>query len=276
MGWVLWSGTVGFETPLSVRLSAAVAGRYSYVSLSPIDVHRALEKGVTADDLRRRAEDSGVRWIMDPIMNWHAVRRPSRLPHANFSTQAVLGMCEALNAVSMSAIAASTTAAAPDVMAENFAALCDAAAEIGAGVHLEFMPMSAVPDLKTAWRIVRLADRANGGLTFDTWHFFRSTPDFELLESVPGARILAVQVDDAAAEIHGTLWEDTVNRLLPGEGSFDLLRAMQVLVRIGGLNLVGPEVISAELAARPAVEAATLARRSVEALLAEAVRGASG
>jgi sugar phosphate isomerase/epimerase len=177
-------------------------------------------------------------------------------------------MCEALHAASISAIAASTTAADPDAMAMGFAALCDAAAEIGVSVHLEFMPMTAVPDLRTAWRIVGKVDRPNGGLTFDTWHFFRSTPDFELLETIPGGRIIAVQVDDGAAEVAGTLWEDTAKRLLPGDGSFDLPRAMEVLARIGGLKLVGPEVISAELAARPAIEAATLARQRVEALLA--------
>ena len=36
------------------------------------------------------------------------------------------------------------------------------------GVHLEFMPISGVPDLETAWAIVSEADRPNGGLLFDT------------------------------------------------------------------------------------------------------------
>ena len=107
-------------------------------------------------------------------------------------------------------------------------------------------------------------------LTFDTWHFFRSNPDFELLEQIPGERIFAVQLNDAAAEVRGTLWEDTMHRLLPGDGTFALHRVIQVLDRIGGLTLVGPEVISAELAARPSDEAAQVARRRVEELLAEA------
>ena len=45
----------------------------------------------------------------------------------------------------------------------------------------------------------RYADRANGGIVFDTWHFFRGDPDFDLLATVPGDRIYCVQIDDAAA-----------------------------------------------------------------------------
>jgi sugar phosphate isomerase/epimerase len=266
----LWSGTIGFETSPEERIAAAVAGRYSYVSLGPVDVRQAAERGLSAEDLRRRAQDVGVRWIIDPIMGWHPVHRPSKLAHAAFSAADVLRMAEALGAESLSAIAASNTAAEPDEMVEHFAALCDDAAEVGARVHLEFMPMSAVPDLEMAWRIVSGADRPNGGLTFDSWHFFRSNPDFELLEQIPGERIFAVQLNDAAAEVEGTLWEDTMHRLLPGDGTFALHHVIQVLRHIGGLTLVGPEVISPELAARPQADAARTARQRVEQLLADA------
>jgi sugar phosphate isomerase/epimerase len=269
--WVLWSGTVGFDTPPAERIAAAVAGRYSCVSLGPVDVAHAADKGFPADELHRRAQDCGVRWIIDPIMNWHPVHRPSKLAHAEFTAEDVLRMALALGAESLSAIASSNTAAESDEMVEHFAALCDAAGEVGARVHLEFMPMSAVADLERAWDIVAGADRPNGGLTFDTWHFFRSNPDFELLERIPGERIFAVQLNDAAAEVTGTLWEDTMNRRLPGDGSFGLHRVIQVLAGIGGLTLVGPEVISPELAARPSTETARVARQRVEQLLADAL-----
>ena len=117
---------------------------------------------------------------------------------------------------------------------------------------------------------------ANGGLTFDTWHFFRSDPDFGLLERIPGQRIFAVQLDDAAAEVRGTLWEDTLHRLLPGDGVFDLPRVVQVLARTGALTLVGPEVISPEMGGRPSADAADLARQRVELLLTRALSGGYG
>ena len=109
-----------------------------------------------------------------------------------------------------------------EAMAGPFAELCDRAADVGAQVHLEFMPISCVATLREAWTIVRDADRANGGIVFDTWHFFRGDPDFELLATVPGDRIYCVQIDDAAAEPRASLRDDTNNRLLPGDGDLDL------------------------------------------------------
>jgi sugar phosphate isomerase/epimerase len=269
IGWVLWAGTIGFDTSLTERLAAAEAGGYDYVSLGPQDVERAAAEGVTAAELALRAADSGVRWVMDPIMNWHPTAKPSRLPHARFSVPDVLRMCEQIAVASISPIAASTTSADPDEMAADLARLADAAADIGAVLHLEFMPMSAVPDLATAWRMVEAADRPNCGLMFDTWHFFRSQSEFALLESIPGDRIRAVQVSDAHADVRGTLWQDTANRLLPGDGVFDLRRALGTLVRIGGVRCIGAEVISPELAACDSAEVAIDVRGRIAELLVD-------
>jgi sugar phosphate isomerase/epimerase len=41
-------------------------------------------------------------------------------------------------------------------------------------VALEFRPYSNIPDVAAAANIVAEADRANGGLCVDTWHFFRA------------------------------------------------------------------------------------------------------
>jgi sugar phosphate isomerase/epimerase len=127
--------------------------------------------------------------------------------------------------------------------------------------------MSAIADLATASGIVEAADRPKGGLMFDTLHFFRGNPDFSVLEGVPGERIFAVQVSDGATEVQGSLAEDTLNRLLPGDGSFDLTRAVAALDRIGGLRWVGPEVISPATRAMPPAEAARLARDRIRDLI---------
>ena len=207
-------------------------------------------------------------------MNWHPTIEPSRSRFARFSVDEALRMSEALGIVSMTAIASSTSAVTVDELVERFGALCDRAADIGALVHLEFIPMTPITDVATAWRIVREADRPNGGILFDTWHFFRGSADFDALEAVPGERILAVQVDDAHPEVTGSLWDDTQQRLLPGDGCFDLPRVLRTLVRIGGLRLVGPEVISPDTAAMPAADAARVAGERVRALVADALERA--
>jgi sugar phosphate isomerase/epimerase len=271
VGWVLWSGTVGLESPLPERFPAASAGGYDHLSLSPLDVARSAEQGLPASGIRQLAAAHGLGLIMDPVMNWHPAVQPSRSRFARFSVDEALQMCEALGVVSMTAIAASTSAVGTDELGERFGTLCDRAADIGALVHLEFIPMTPITDVATAWQIVGDADRPNGGILFDTWHFFRGSPDFDALDEVPGERILAVQVDDAHAEVTGSLWDDTQHRLLPGDGSFDLPRVLRALVRQGGLRMVGPEVISPETAAMPPGDAARLAGERVRDLVDNAL-----
>ena len=115
-------------------------------------------------------------------------------------------------------------------------------------VHLEFTPFSGIPDLATAWDVVRSADRPNGGLVFDTWHYFRGRRDDALLREIPGERIFAVQINDAAAQPQGRLVVDTWRfRRLPGDGDFDLPEVLEILAAKRGIGPPGIEVLSEDL-----------------------------
>ncbi|MCW2613429.1 MAG: Xylose isomerase protein barrel [Frankiales bacterium] len=268
IGWVLWSGTVGLESPVPARIEAAQAAGFSRLSVSPLDVARAAEQGTPPRDLGQQIRGAGLEIVMDPVMNWYGGDPPAGSRFGRFSTEEALRMSEALEVVTMTAIGQPPAKARDVDVAEAFGVLCDRAADIGAQVHLEFIPMTEVADLATAWAIVQAADRANGGILFDTWHFFRGRPDYDVLRSVPGERIFAVQIDDALAEPRADLREDTLNRLLPGDGDFDLPRVVAELHRTGGLRWVGPEVISPVLAAMSPVGAAQLAGGRVRDLIA--------
>jgi sugar phosphate isomerase/epimerase len=114
-------------------------------------------------------------------------------------------------------------------IAAAFGALCDRAAEHGLLVALEFMPTTIVNTAADALRIVEAADRDNGGLCVDVWHHQRGANDLELIRSLPGEKVIDVQMsdgplvaalEDAAPEGYE---EDTArNRLPPGDGDFDL------------------------------------------------------
>ena len=270
-GYILWAGTVGFSSPLAERFAAAAATGCTRVTLSPPDVLRAAGSGTTAADIGRQARDLGLELTMDPVMNWYPDREPSPSRFAGVSTDDALEMCEALGVVSLSVIATASSAVPVPDLAGYFGRVCDRAAGFGAQVHLEFIPFTIVRNLRIAWDIVRAADRPNGGLLFDTWHFFRGEPEFTVLAQVPGDRIFCVQLDDATAEPHGSLREETSRRLLPGDGELDLVAAVRALDRIGALRWVGPEVISPELAAMPVLAAATLAVERTRALVAGAL-----
>ena len=268
IGWVLWSGTIGLESPIPGRIEAARANGFTRLSLSTLDVARAEEQGTSVAELGRSLRDAGLEIVLDPVMNWYggAPRADSRF--ARFPLDEAMAMAEALQVASLTVIGQATSDLPLEEVAAPFAAVCDRAAGFGAQVHLEFIPMTAIPDLASAWTIVQGADRPNGGILFDTWHFFRGDPDFAVLEQVPGDRIFAVQIDDAAAEVRGSMREDTQNRLLPGDGDLDLARAVGALDRIGALRWVGPEVISPVLEAMPPVEAARIAGDRVRELVA--------
>ena len=271
LGYTLWAGTVGFTSPLAERFAAAAATGCRQVTLSPPDVLRAAADGITAAEIGRQARDLGLDLVIDPVMNWYPDREPSPSRFAGVSTDDALRMCEELGVISLSVIATASSDVPVPELAGYFGRLCDRAAGFGARVHLEFIPFTIVRTLPIAWDLVRAAGRPNGGLVFDTWHFFRGEPQFDVLETIPGDRIFCVQIDDAPAVPQGSLREETSRRLLPGDGQLDLIGAVRALHRIGALAWVGPEVISPALAAMPVLDAAALAMERTRAIMAAAV-----
>ena len=136
-------------------------------------------------------------------------------------------------------------------------------------IHLEFLPWSRIPDLETAWQIVRGADQANGGIGLDVWHDFRGSPDDRLLRTIPGDRILAVQLSDAPALAEPDLVQATLHdRLLPGDGELDLAAVLAALEHNGAQCPIGVEVFSDALGALPPSEVARLAGDSARRVLA--------
>jgi sugar phosphate isomerase/epimerase len=266
--WTLWAGTVRFATPILERVAAASAAGFDAASVSLFEAVEAQEQGLSGGDLRARGRDEGVELsILDGLTGW-LPSRPGRPPH-RIDVDEAMRLVDTWQAESVTALVRATDLPT-EALVEHFARLCDRAAEHGARIHLEFAPRSGVPDLASAWRIVSDAGRPNGGMVFDTWHFFRSDPDFELLATVPGNRIFVVQVSDAAAEMVGDVIEDTTHRRrLPGDGSFDLVRVLDVLERIGALRSVGPEILSDELSLLSPAEAAAVAGARVGELLAQ-------
>ncbi len=155
-----------------------------------------------------------------------------------------------------------------DATARRFAAVCDRAAAHGLKVAIEFVPFTTIPDAATASDIVRRADRENGGVLVDAWHHYRGAADDDQLRSIPADRILGVQIDDADAEVRGSLLDDTLHhRRLPGQGSFDLDRFVRLLDDHGVSLPWSVEVLSDELhALEPQDAAAQAAAATLEVL----------
>ena len=99
---------------------------------------------------------------------------------------------------SRSAAAGSGTRSALADAASAFASLCDRAADHDLLAHIEYFPQSGIPDLTTAYEIVRAAGRGNGGVMVDSWHHLRGTDAGRFDPGFPGESILAVQLGDVS------------------------------------------------------------------------------
>ncbi len=274
---VLCAGTIP-RASFAERVTAAAEAGFSGISLFLSDYQAARASGLSDADMRARLAHHGLEIAeLDPLMNW--------IPGTDLGFEAnqqgtaffqhteaeFYAVADALGARSLNAVAFTDAPLSPSKVAEAFAGLCDRAAEHGLLVHLEFLPWTQIPDVLAALAIVELANRPNGGLTLDSWHHFRSGVDNSRLRSVPGERILSVQINDAPAEPEpDPVQETTRRRLLPGEGAIDLVEIVRILDTLATPAPLGVEVFSDALAALPPVEAARRAGDAARAVLARA------
>lgn len=152
--------------------------------------------------------------------------------------------------------------------------LADHAAERGVRIALEPMPFSMVSTVPIAGDLIRAVDRPNCGVLVDSWHVFRAgTNVADVRASMSAEIVFGVELDDAAADVVGTLFEDTINeRLLCGAGSFDLIGLVQAMTVIGYTGPWGVEIISNAHRALPLYEALRVAHDSAEQVISSALR----
>ena len=158
-------------------------------------------------------------------------------------------------------------------MIERFARLCDKAAVYGTDVVLEPMPWSNVADLKTAIAIVAGADRSNGGLLLDIWHLARGGVGYDEITRIPSGLVRYVEIDDADAEIRGSLLEDTLNhRRFCGQGALGVSAFLQCVLDQGYDGPFGIEIISEIERRRPFADVASDAIRTAHAEFAKVAK----
>ncbi|MDG4667760.1 sugar phosphate isomerase/epimerase [Mycobacterium sp. 236(2023)] len=135
--------------------------------------------------------------------------------------------------------------------------LADEAARLGTRIAIETMPFSRIATVPMGAELVTAADHLGVGLLVDAWHVFRAgTSLSELDATLPDGMIFGVELDDAAPEVVGTLFEDTVERrLLCGEGAFDLTGLIGLLRAKGFDGPWGVEILSEDLRQLPVRQA---------------------
>jgi sugar phosphate isomerase/epimerase len=274
---IFWAANVRTKS-FAQRLEAAVAGGFTEMSIFPLDVKTFVAAGLSLARMRAEAAGHGVRIsVLDPFALWvpdttpAAWASPADLAFVDFTEDDIFRMAEGLGVESLNLIETFGNPVDTPAAAELFARLAERCAGYGLRIQLEFMPFSGIADLAKAWDIVRLANAPNGGLTFDTWHYFRGNANEALLRTIPGERVFQVQFADATWALRGTLVEDLLHhRLFPGEGQFPLREVARVLRETGADGAVGVELFSDRIDAMTAPEAGRRVSESLHQLLASA------
>lgn len=145
----------------------------------------------------------------------------------------------------------------PESLIAPLRELAEQAADRGSRVAIETMPFAIISTVPMGADIVRAADHPAVGLLIDAWHVFRADTSLdELREALTPEMIFGVELDDAAGEIVGNLFEDTLDhRLLCGDGVFDLSGLVNLLRDKGFDGPWGVEILSASFRKLPVRDA---------------------
>ncbi|WP_027211053.1 sugar phosphate isomerase/epimerase family protein [Burkholderia sp. WSM2232] len=244
---------------LQARVEAAAKAGWRGIGVIHEDLVATIDK-VGADTVKHILEDNGIKHFeLEFLVDWY-LDGPERQV-SDRARRVILELGAKFGMKNVKIAASALDQRTPDFarMADEFATLCQEAAEVGSNVSIEVMPFSIVKSLEDGLAIVQQANQQNGGLLLDIWHMVRGGIDFSEIAKVPPQFIKAVELDDASSTIEGSLLEDTVfRRKLCGEGEFDCPGFIEA-VQSAGFNgeWYGVEIISTEYRKLPLQEMAT-------------------
>jgi sugar phosphate isomerase/epimerase len=259
------------KAPWRERLAAAQAGGFDGIGLRPTHWKAARADGLTDIDLKAMLADAGLELIEIGFVAdwWDGGEAGCR---ARDYEQTLYRLKDKLGGRHMMMISGPLDDPL-EVLAERFAAVCDRAAEHGLRVALEFLPWTATRDAATAWRIVQLAGRANGGLALDIWHHRRGGNDDEVVRAIDPAHVVTVQLSDGDFAVVESDLDDTFRRRrLAGHGEFRVADFVRLLEHMGVSAPAGVEVLSDEMRQLPVDDFTRRAADATRAVIAQARR----
>ena len=237
------------------RVDAAAGAGYAGIGLRPTHYKKARAAGLSDVDITARLVGAGIELLeIGFVADWWESGEKAERSRAY--EQGLFRLADTLGGRHVVLISGPMTAG-PDALAERFAGVCDRAAEHGLRVALEPLPWTDMHDLAVVGAILALADRPNGGIALDAWHYHRggSTPD--MLRALRPAQVVTLQLSDGSRTPVGTDLQDTFHRrALPGQGEFSIPAFLALVQELGIDCPLGVEVLNDELRALPAAESA--------------------
>ncbi|RKP53319.1 sugar phosphate isomerase/epimerase family protein [Pararobbsia silviterrae] len=193
---------------VSFRLLPAAPGGIAYSLMTD---------AAMLDDTLARLRDTGVR-----VFDLEIVRI-----NDTFDPRAYLSFFEVGAKLGARAVLVGCDDRDPVRRADAYATLCELAKPFGLSADIEFMPWTAVKNLRSAVQLVELAGKpSNAGVLVDALHFGRSDTTLDEVRALPREWLHYAQICDAPAGIPATdaelIHTARCERLLPGEGGIDL------------------------------------------------------
>lgn len=253
--------------PLRVRVEAAAAAGFTGFGLLSADLPAATQEYGLAGIAAMLADNGIVDLELEDIPHWWddgpARAESDRVRHE------LLAAAEALGARHLKVTPNGSNAPWDRAhWAAKFGELAEQAAGVGCRLGIEFFPWANVANLHDGLQLVQDSGSENAGVIIDVWHIARAGTPVADLAAVPLERIIGVELNDADADVVGTLFEDTVHRRrFCGEGSFDLTGMIAALRTAGWNGPWGVEILSDEYVALPVDVALDRAARSARAVL---------
>ena len=156
-----------------------------------------------------------------------------------------------------------------DYYIEQFAKLCDLAAQYGMTVNLEYVTWAGVWNLKGVMEVLNAVKRPNARVMADTLHTWRSRVSLGELRSVPKKLFDMAHICDAPAEIPDRGDKDALiytgrdARYYVGEGGIDVAGIVKCMREDTVLSIELPHLARAAAAIRSTHAAASRRRRNI-------------
>jgi sugar phosphate isomerase/epimerase len=252
------------------RCEAAAAAGFTGIGMHVDDLARTAAAGLDTAGMRAVLAATGLRLVEIEFLGGWALDVDGQALEA--TTSGVEAVADALGGRHVTAGEFRPGRLDLDAAATRLAGLAERLAVRGLRIALEAFPWSALPDVGTAVELLRRAGSAHAGLMVDVWHFFNGGGELEVFDRLPGAGVVAVQLNDGPRVHADFLHHARAARRLPGCGELDVVGLIEA-VRATGFG--GPwcvEVNTREFRELPVKEAALMAADAAMSVLDAARR----
>ena len=252
------------------RCEAAAAAGFAGIGLHVDDLARTRDAGLGVDGMRAVLEGTGLRLVEIEFLGDWALSTDEGSPAATVAR--IEAVTDALGGRHVTAGEFGPGELDIGGAAQRLAALAERLDRRGLLVAIEAFPWSALPDVATAVEVLRRSGAVTAGLMVDVWHFFNGGACLDALDDVPGAGVVAVQLNDGPRVYQDFLHHARAARRLPGEGELDVVGLVRAVSAAGFGGPWCVEVNTPEFRALP-VEVAAQAAADAALTVLDAARG---